>query len=133
MRRKPRRSGQLPISQAPARGLGEIRQARGAGTAIGDLACVTAASPVPTDPNSTILHNLSGMIGPHFMDDNSPSPSGDAAAAARAATSEARRAELRAAVKRGLEDVEEGRVVDLEQHLDRIEAMLDELEAGRPD
>jgi predicted transcriptional regulator len=45
---------------------------------------------------------------------------------------EARRAELRAAVKRGLEDIEEGRVVDLEQALDRIEAMLDELEAAGP-
>lgn len=44
---------------------------------------------------------------------------------------EARRAELRAAVKRGLEDIEEGRVVDLETALDRIEAMLDELEASR--
>ncbi|MGZ8286891.1 MAG: hypothetical protein ACXW27_12530 [Allosphingosinicella sp.] len=45
---------------------------------------------------------------------------------------EARRAELRAAVKRGLEDIEEGRVVDLGEALDRIEAMLDELEATRP-
>jgi predicted transcriptional regulator len=45
---------------------------------------------------------------------------------------EARRAELRAAVKRGLEDIEEGRVVDLEPALDRIEAMLDELEAATP-
>ena len=45
---------------------------------------------------------------------------------------EARRAELRAAVKRGLEDIEEGRVVDLGAALDRIEAMLDELEAARP-
>ena len=44
---------------------------------------------------------------------------------------EARRAELRAAVKRGLEDIEEGRVVDLEAALDRIEAMLDELEASK--
>ena len=42
---------------------------------------------------------------------------------------EARVAELRAAVKRGLEDVEEGRVVDLEEAFDRIEGMLDELEA----
>jgi predicted transcriptional regulator len=66
------------------------------------------------------------------MDHRSPPRSGDAASAP-AATSEARRAELRAAVKRGLEDVEEGRVVDLERHLDRIEAMLDELEAIKPD
>jgi predicted transcriptional regulator len=42
---------------------------------------------------------------------------------------EARRAELRAAVKQGLDDIEEGRVVDLGEALDRIEAMLDELEA----
>ena len=34
-------------------------------------------------------------------------------------------------MKRGLVDIEEGRVVDLEQHLDRIEAMLDELEGKR--
>lgn len=68
------------------------------------------------------------------MDDGSPPrPGEDDAASTPAAMSEARRAELRAAVKRGLEDVEEGRVVDLEQHLDRIEAMLDELEAGRAD
>lgn len=67
------------------------------------------------------------------MDDSSPPRSGENAAPIPAAMSEARRAELRAAVKRGLEDVEEGLVVDLEQHLDRIEAMLDELEAGRPD
>jgi predicted transcriptional regulator len=45
---------------------------------------------------------------------------------------EARRAELRAAVKRGLEDIEEGRVDDLEAALDRIEAMLDEMEAAGP-
>ena len=67
------------------------------------------------------------------MDDRFPLPSGEDAASTPASMSEARRAELRAAVKRGLEDVENGRVVDLEQHFDRIEAMLDELEAGRPD
>lgn len=65
------------------------------------------------------------------MDDRSPSRSGEDAASTPAPLSEARRAELRAAVKSGLEDVENGRVVDLEQHFDRIEAMLDELE-GRP-
>jgi predicted transcriptional regulator len=65
------------------------------------------------------------------MDDRPLSRSGDDAASTPAAMSEARREELRAAVKRGLEDVEEGRVVDLEQHLDRIEAMLDELESRR--
>lgn len=42
---------------------------------------------------------------------------------------EVRRAELRAAVKRGLQDIEEGRVLDLEGALDRIEALLDELES----
>ena len=67
------------------------------------------------------------------MDDRSPPRSGDDAASAPAAIGEARRAELRAAVKRGLEDVENGRVADLEQHFDRIEAMLDELEAIKPD
>jgi predicted transcriptional regulator len=47
--------------------------------------------------------------------------------------SETRREALRAAVKRGLEEIEEGHVVDLEAALDRIEAMLDELEAIRRD
>ncbi len=63
------------------------------------------------------------------MDDRSFPRSDKDAASTPPAMSEARRAELRAAVKRGLEDVENGRVVDLEQHFDRIEAMLDELEA----
>ena len=69
------------------------------------------------------------------MDNISQPGSSDDAASADAGHDavEARRAELRAAVKRGLEDVENGRVVDLEQHFDRIEAMLDELEAERPD
>jgi len=44
---------------------------------------------------------------------------------------EARRGMLRAAVKRSLADIEEGRVVDLGEALDRIEAMLDELEATK--
>ena len=44
---------------------------------------------------------------------------------------EARRSELRAAVKQGLLDIEEGRVVDLGEALDRIEEMLDELEASK--
>ena len=69
------------------------------------------------------------------MNDRPPSASDDNADSGTPGSREreARRAELRAAVKRGLEDVEEGRVVDLEQHLDRIEAMLDELEATRRD
>ena len=51
--------------------------------------------------------------------------------AAEAPARDARRAELRAAVKQGLVDIEEGRVVDLGEALDRIEAMLDELEADK--
>ena len=67
------------------------------------------------------------------MDDHTP-PGGpdDGGCAAPGSEAEARRDELRAAVKRGLEDIEEGRVVDLEAALDRIESMLDELEATRP-
>ena len=66
------------------------------------------------------------------MDDNRHPPSADDEASGAAQSSmEARRAELRAAVKLGLEDIEEGRVEDLEAALDRIEAMLDELEAGK--
>lgn len=66
------------------------------------------------------------------MDDYSLPGSGEPGEADTAGRTdlEARRAELRAAVKRGLEDIEEGRVVDLEAALDRIEAMLDELEAA---
>jgi predicted transcriptional regulator len=42
---------------------------------------------------------------------------------------EARLGWLRAAVKDGIDDIKSGRVVDLEAALERIEAMLDELEA----
>lgn len=65
------------------------------------------------------------------MDDHAPLDSGDdIGSAVDAATErEARRSELRSAVKRGLEDIEEGRVVDLEAALDRIEAMLDEMDS----
>ena len=68
------------------------------------------------------------------MDDHTPLDSGDENGSEPAAATEreARRDELRAAVKRGLEDIEQGRVVDLEGALERIEAMLDELEAGKP-
>jgi predicted transcriptional regulator len=60
------------------------------------------------------------------------SSAGDGFSAASPNTDlEVRRVELRAAVKRGLEDIEAGRVVDLEAAFDRIEAMLDELEAGK--
>ena len=41
-----------------------------------------------------------------------------------------RLAELRAAVERGLDDIRAGRVVDLDSAFDRIEAMLDEIEAA---
>lgn len=66
------------------------------------------------------------------MDDHPPSvgPIDDNSAAPRS-KAEARREELRAAVKRGIEEIEEGRVVDLEAAFDRIEAMLDELEASK--
>ncbi|MGA9583459.1 MAG: hypothetical protein WBR13_15975 [Allosphingosinicella sp.] len=61
---------------------------------------------------------------PGSADDANPDPAGPSAI-------EARRDELRAAVKRGLTDIEEGRVADLGEALDRIEAMLDELEATK--
>lgn len=44
---------------------------------------------------------------------------------------EARLGWLRAAVKDGLEDIKAGRVADPEAAFDRIEAMLDELEAAK--
>jgi predicted transcriptional regulator len=66
------------------------------------------------------------------MDDHTPSGYDDDDNSAAGSKIEARRAELRAAVKRGLADIEEGRVVDLEEALDRIEAMLDELEGTGP-
>jgi predicted transcriptional regulator len=55
----------------------------------------------------------------------------DISATAMSSHCEARRDALRAAVKLGLKDIEEGRVVDLDAALDRIEAMLDELEASK--
>jgi antitoxin ParD1/3/4 len=42
---------------------------------------------------------------------------------------EERLAAIRAAVARGIEDVRAGRVADLEAALDRIETLLDEIEA----
>ena len=67
------------------------------------------------------------------MDDRSQTVSGEDgnSAAPGSREREARVAELRAAVKRGLEDVEAGRVVDLDEAFDRIEGMLDELEAAK--
>lgn len=41
-----------------------------------------------------------------------------------------RLAALRAAVERGLEDIRAGQVVDLDAAFDRIESMLDEIEAA---
>ncbi|HYW16432.1 MAG TPA: hypothetical protein VE891_09810 [Allosphingosinicella sp.] len=38
---------------------------------------------------------------------------------------------LRSEVERELDDIKSGRVADMEQALDRIEAMLDELEAAK--
>jgi predicted transcriptional regulator len=69
------------------------------------------------------------------MDEYSQPELGDNDSALGSPTSdgEARREALRAAVKRGLEEIEAGHVVDLEAALDRIEAMLDELEAIRRD
>jgi hypothetical protein len=60
-----------------------------------------------------------------------PGSDADSLSAASSDEREVRRAELRAAVKQRLVDIEEGRVVDLGEALDRIEAMLDELEADK--
>jgi predicted transcriptional regulator len=67
------------------------------------------------------------------MDDHPPpgGPDDNSSAVASSSEAEARRDELRAAVKRGIEEIEEGRVVDLEAAFERIESMLDELEAAR--
>jgi antitoxin ParD1/3/4 len=40
-------------------------------------------------------------------------------------------AAVRAGVQRGLDDVAVGRVVDLDEAFDQVEAMLDEMEAAR--
>jgi hypothetical protein len=66
------------------------------------------------------------------MDDRPSLHSGnDDGSAAGSAGREAHLGRLRAAVEIGLEDIKAGRVADLEQALDRIEAMLDELEAAK--
>lgn len=44
---------------------------------------------------------------------------------------EARLAALRAAIQRGIDDGKAGRVVDLDEAFDQVEAMLDEMEAAR--
>jgi predicted transcriptional regulator len=62
------------------------------------------------------------QIAPRDDDGSAPATSGER---------EARLGWLRAAVKEGLEDIKAGRVADLEGAMDRIEAMLDELEAAK--
>ena len=44
---------------------------------------------------------------------------------------EARLAALRAAIQLGIDDGNAGRVVDLDEAFDQVEAMLDEMEAAR--
>lgn len=44
---------------------------------------------------------------------------------------EARSEALQAAIQRGIDDGDAGRVVDLDEAFDRVEAMLDEMEAAR--
>ena len=51
--------------------------------------------------------------------------------AAESGGREARLGQLRAAVKDGLDDIKAGRVADVDEAFDRIEAMLDELEAAK--
>lgn len=55
----------------------------------------------------------------------------DDEAVGSARTGEDRLAALRAAVEQGLEDVRAGRVTDLDAAFDRIEKMLDEIEAAK--
>lgn len=58
-------------------------------------------------------------------------PRGDASDGGAAGAREDRVAALRAAVERGLEDVRAGRVTDLDAAFERIETMLDEIEAAK--
>lgn len=60
-----------------------------------------------------------------------PNGDGDDSGSGASGGGEARLAWLRAAVKEGLEDIKGGRVADLESAMDRIEAMLDEIEAAK--
>ncbi|HEU0135307.1 MAG TPA: flagellar biosynthesis anti-sigma factor FlgM [Allosphingosinicella sp.] len=53
------------------------------------------------------------------------------AASSEGSDREARLAELRAAIQRGLDDIKADRVADPNEALTRIEKMLDELEAAR--
>ena len=66
------------------------------------------------------------------MDDRSqPEPSGNDGSDTGNDGRDARLDELRAAVRRGLDDIKAGRVDDPEAAFERIEAMLDELEAAK--
>ena len=62
---------------------------------------------------------------------NSPDEGSKDEAAGSAVEREDRLAAIRAAVERGLEDVKAGRVTDLDAAFDRIETMLDEIEAAK--
>jgi antitoxin ParD1/3/4 len=44
---------------------------------------------------------------------------------------EARLAALRAAIQRGIDDAKAGRVIDLDEAFDQVEAMLDQMETAR--
>lgn len=55
----------------------------------------------------------------------------DEETAGSAGEREDRLATIRAAVERGLEDLKAGRVTDLDAAFDRIETMLDEIEAAK--
>jgi predicted transcriptional regulator len=69
------------------------------------------------------------------MDDRPEIEPGESASPEATADShserEARLASLRAAIQRGIDDADAGRVVDLDEAFDRIEAMLDRMEAAR--
>ncbi|HYD39044.1 MAG TPA: hypothetical protein VEA60_15610 [Allosphingosinicella sp.] len=56
-----------------------------------------------------------------FVEESAASPGGG----------EERLAAIRAAVEQGLEDIRAGRVTDLDAAFDRIETMLDEIEAAK--
>lgn len=62
---------------------------------------------------------------------NSQSGASNDEAGGSAGQREERLATIRAAVERGLEDIRAGRVADLDEALDRIEKMLDEIEAAK--
>jgi predicted transcriptional regulator len=60
-----------------------------------------------------------------------PEPANEGPDAVSSEQREARYAELRAAVQRGLDDIRAGRVADPDEALDGIEEMLDEMEAAK--